>query len=102
MFGVKGASPSLMVYFRPMSLGKYKSGETDICPEIKSLRVYINENEVPVLKQNSVLEYCGDRDMNAYLIQTALPDGVDAWERLDIEIRDADDAFGMATIFAER
>ena len=102
VFGVKGAFPSLMVYFRPMSLGKYKSGETDICPEIKSLRVYINEKEVPVLKQNSVLEYCGDRDMNAYLVQTALPDGVDAWERLDIEIRDADDAFGMATIFAER
>lgn len=101
VFRVKGAYPALSVYFRPMSLGRYKKGEADICPKIKQIQVTVDGAPVPVLKQNQVLEYIGEGDLTAYLIQVALPGQTVAWNRLDIEIWDEEDAYGMASIFAE-
>lgn len=100
VFRVMGGHPALMVYFRPMSLEKFRAGEADICPENISIRAFVNGGEVLILETNKVREFAGDRSMSAYLIQAALPEGVNEWERVDIEIRDDKDAFGMATIFA--
>lgn len=100
-FRVNGGHPALMVYFRPMSLKKVLAGEKDICPEIKSIRAFVNGAEVAVLETNKVREFAADMTMGAYLIQIALPEGVNDWERLDVEIRDEADAFGMATLFAK-
>lgn len=101
VFSVKGAYPSLMVYFRPMSLEKYKKGDSDICPTIKSVHVFINSIEVSVLEQNKVLEYIGDRALSAFLLQVELPANIERWNRVDIEIRDNDDAYGMASLFGD-
>lgn len=99
-FRVNGAFPALMVYFRPMSLKKALAGEKDICPDITSIRAFVNGGEVSVLETNKVREFAGDRSMGAYLIQAALPEGVNDWERVDVEITGDGGAFGMATIFA--
>ena len=99
-FRVKGAYPALMVYFRPMSLERYKRGEADICPDIKEIRVSVDGVPVSVLKQSRVPEYVGEQDMTAFLIQVECPAGATAWERLDMEIWDEEGAFGMATLFA--
>lgn len=102
VFRVMGGHPALMAYFRPMSLKKALAGETDICPEITGIRAFVNGGEVSVLETNRVREFAVDRTMGAYLIQIALPEGVDDWERVDVEIRDGEDAFGMATLFTKR
>lgn len=101
VFSVKGAYPSLMVYFRPMSLEKYKKGDMDICPTIKSVHVFVNSVEVFILEQSKVLEYIGDRALSAFLLQVEMPKNINRWNRVDIEIRDNDDAYGMASIFAD-
>ena len=101
VFSVKGAYPSLMVYFRPMSLEKYKKGDSDICPTIKSVHVFVDSVEVSILEQNKVLENIGDRALSAFLLQVEVPENIKRWNRMDIEIRDNDDAFGMASIFAD-
>lgn len=100
VFRVRGGHPALMVYFRPMSLEKFRAGEADICPDITSIRAFVNGGEVSILETNKVREFAGDRSMSAYLIQAALPEGVNDWERVDIEITGDGGAFGMATIFA--
>lgn len=100
VFRVMGGHPALMVYFRPMSLEKFRAGEADICPDITSIRAFVNGGEVSILETNKVREFAGDRSMSAYLIQAALPEGVNDWERVDIEITGDGGAFGMATIFA--
>ena len=99
-FRVKGAYPSLMIYFRPMSLERYKRGEEDICPEIKEIHESVDGVPVSVLRQNKVPEYVGENDMTAFLIQVDLPAQTTAWKRLDVEIWDEAGAFGMATLFA--
>lgn len=100
VFRVMGGHPALMVYFRPMSLEKFRAGEADICPDITSIRAFVNGGEVSVLETNKVCEFAGDQSMGAYLIQAALPEGVNEWERVDVEITGDGGAFGMATIFA--
>lgn len=100
VFRVMGGHPALMVYFRPMSLEKFRAGEADICPDITSIRAFVNGGEVSVLETNKVREFAGDQSMGAYLIQAALPEGVNEWERVDVEITGDGGAFGMATIFA--
>lgn len=100
VFRVMGGHPALMVYFRPMSLEKFSAGEADICPDITSIRAFVNGGEVSVLETNKVREFAGDQSMGAYLIQAALPEGVNDWERVDVEITGDGGAFGMATIFA--
>ena len=100
VFTVKGAYPSLMIYFRPMSLTKYQNHDADICPNLQKMRVWINEKEAPILATNHVKEHIGERTLNAFLIQAALPGNV-KWERLDLEILDETNAYGAATVFAE-
>lgn len=97
-FTVKGGGNSLMVYFRPMSLLKFQQGELDIAPEDISINVSVDGEERPILVVNKVKESAGDREMSAYLIQIETK-GNCAWKKLDIQITDKDNQFGMATIF---
>ena len=101
VFSVKGAYPSLMIYFRPMSLEKYKNGNTDICPEMKRIRILIDGKEADLLEQNQVKEYVGNgTNMRAFLIQAVLPEEK-KWDRVNVEIWDENNAYGMATFFAD-
>lgn len=101
VFTVKGGYPSLMAYFRPMSLKKFQNGDPDICPDIQRIRVLVDSREASVLAQSRVCESMGDRDLGAFLIQVALPEKTSRWDRVDVEIWDGSDAYGAATIFAD-
>ncbi len=98
-FRVKGAGNSLMIYFRPMSLVKFQQGASDIAPELASIKVVIDGNEVPLLLQNKVKEYAGEANMTAYLIQVDTTETGKDWKKLEIEIQDEEDNFGAASIF---
>lgn len=102
-FRVLGAYPSLTVYFRPMSLKKYNKQEADISPHItnNSIKVFINNENVKVLKVNRVKEYCGEVCMTAYLMQVSLPEKLLNKNEnfLDVQILDLDELFGQASLF---
>ncbi|MDE7220974.1 MAG: hypothetical protein K2O45_15380 [Oscillospiraceae bacterium] len=102
-FIVKGAANALSIYFRPMSLEKFKAGEADIAPVLKEndITVFVNGQESKVYVANLVREYIGKEDeyLSAYLIQSSIPEGVKEWERIDITICDSENHFGCATLF---
>ncbi|WP_017415795.1 hypothetical protein [Clostridium tunisiense] len=102
-FTVKGAYPSMMVYFRPMSLDKFKLGEKDIGPNIinSSIKVSINGYESEVYKVNKVEEYSKDCSMTAYLLQVSVSDELlpENENMLDVQVSDLDGLFGQASIF---
>ena len=102
-FRILGAYPSLTVYFRPMSLEKYNKGEVDISPNITndSIKAFINNEVVKILKVNKIKEYCGEISLTAYLMQVSLPETLLSKNEnlLDIQILDLDGYFGQALIF---
>ena len=98
-FSVKGAYPALNVYFRPMSLEKFKCGDADIAPDIRTLRVMIDGVQTKVLNQSKVPEFIGNRNLTAFLLQVELPKGGYLWESLKIEITDTDENYGEAILF---
>ena len=102
-FRIYGAYPALTVYFRPMSLVKYKKGNIDISPNITedSIKVFINNENVKVFKINKVKEYSEENCMTAYLIQVSLPEKLlnKNGNLFDIQVLDLDGLFGQASIF---
>ena len=100
-FVVKGAAKALSVYFRPMSLEKFKAKETDIAPNFEKdgICVTVNGQQAEVFVVNPVQEYIGQGFLTAYLIQVSIPDDVQEWKRVDIAIRDRDGHMGCATLF---
>lgn len=102
-FQIKGAYPALTLYFRPMSLGKFKKGDKDISPNMTkdSITATINKQNTQVLKVNKLEEYCGEINLTSYLIQVSLPENLlDKNENfLDLKILDLDGYFGQASIF---
>lgn len=105
-FIVKGAAKALSIYFRPMSLEKFKAGESDIAPVLdkKDISVAVNGRESKVYVVNQVKEYIGEenRYLSAYLIQVSVPEGVKEWERIDITICDAENHIGCAALFRQK
>lgn len=118
VFQVKGGYPSLMIYFRPMSLEKYKLGLKDITPDIKNIIVKIDNNDTKILMINQTKEYCGrdnqdlklhkDSDdgniitMNSYLIQVELlnnKNNINKWKSITIQIEDYNNNYGWAKVF---
>jgi len=108
-FRPQGAYPSILIYFRPMSLKRYhtmkgakavkKSEVIDISPNLSKDDIELKINGVPVdiLELNRVKEYAGGvssviaylvqstmprRSLIAYLIQSALPLGRSESKRL--------------------
>ncbi len=99
VFEVKGAGNSLMAYFRPMSLPKFRQGVQDIAPEDITIKVVIDNREMPVITINSVKEFAGDREMSAFLIQVETTESNMLWHKFDLQIVDKDSNYGAATIF---
>lgn len=99
VFEVKGAGNSLMAYFRPMSLPKFRQGVQDIAPEDITINVVIDNREMPVITINSVKEFAGDREMSAFLIQVETAESNMLWHKFDLQIVDKDSNYGAATIF---
>ena len=99
VFEVKGAGNSLMAYFRPMSLPKFRQGVQDIAPEDITIKVVIDNREMPVITINSVKEFAGDREMSAFLIQVETAESNMLWHKFDLQIVDKDSNYGAATIF---
>lgn len=99
VFPVKGAGNSLMVYFRPMSLVKFQQGVQDIAPEDITIKVIIDNQEMPVITTNLVKEFAGGREMSAYLIQVETTGLDKRWHKFDLQIQDKDNHYGAATIF---
>ena len=97
-FSVKGGREALMVYFRPMSLPKFRRKEADLAPMLKEIRTTLDGEVVQVLVTNAVKESIGEGCVTAYLIQIDNP-GNRKWERLDMEIWDQDGNYGAATVF---
>lgn len=96
-FRVKGGQNPLMVYFRPMSLTKFRAGLEDISPEIGTLEARIDGQPVPVLRKNPVKELAGEQEMTAYLLQ--LEAQSEDWKKLELYLWDTEGNFGMAGIF---
>lgn len=99
VFSVKGAGNSLMAYFRPMSLLKFQQGAQDIAPEDITIKVIIDNQEMPVINTNLVKEFAGGRQMSAYLIQVETTERNTLWHKFDLHIEDKDNHYGAATIF---
>ena len=99
VFSVKGAGNSLMVYFRPMSLPKFQQGMQDIAPDNIVIKASIDDQEVRVINTNSVKEFAGGCELSAYLIQIETTESDVPWQKFDIQITDADNHYGAATIY---
>lgn len=100
-FVVKGAAQALSIYFRPMSLEKFRAGEPDIAPDFDNDGIYVavNGRRSEVLVVNRVQEYISPGFLTACLIQVSLPDFVEEWERVDVTIRDKKGNIGCATLY---
>jgi len=80
-FKPQGAYPSLLIYFRPMSLKRSrnppkKTGVIDISPDLSAddIDLKINGSSVKILELNRVQEYAGGiGSVIAYLAQSTLP-----------------------------
>lgn len=99
VFSVKGAGNSLMAYFRPMSLPKFQQGVQDIAPENIAIKVRIDGQEMRIININLVKEFAGGRELSAYLIQVETRESNIPWHKFDLQITDADNHYGAATIY---
>ena len=101
-FQVKGAGNYLMVYFRPMSLTKFKANEKNIVPDIgkESLTVSVNGEFCEILTLSYVEEQFPDAQMTSFLIQIST-DGVkfSGKNKLELSITDRNGDYGEASIF---
>lgn len=102
-FHVKGAANALTVYFRPMSLQKFKSGAHDIAPELgkRNITVLVDGQQSEIYCLNRVQEYAGEDAglLTAYLLQASVTLNADEWKRVDVTVRDSEEQFGCATLF---
>ncbi|MCE5195692.1 MAG: carboxypeptidase-like regulatory domain-containing protein [Negativicutes bacterium] len=107
-FSIRGASPALTLYFRPMSLEKVLAKENNLCPDLEAaqIKAWVNGVACPLLHCNRVSEYikADQAAMDAFLIQIARPDGVallpDATYYLLLEINDCHSgAVGQAGVY---
>lgn len=99
VFSVKGAGNSLMVYFRPMSLPKFQQGIQDIAPDNIIIKATIDNQEMRIINTNMVKEFAGGRELTAYLIQVETSESNIPWHKFDLQITDADNHYGAATIY---
>lgn len=74
VFKIQGAYPGYSIYFRPMSLTRFKNKMNDISPSIENLdlTVELNEKKVKINSVQKVLEYNNNQKIFGFLIQTEL------------------------------
>lgn len=101
-FQVKGAGNYLMVYFRPMSLSKFKANEKNIVPDIgkESLTVSVNGEFCEILTLSRVEEQFSDAQMTSFLIQISTDEvKFSGKNKLELSITDRNGDYGEASIF---
>jgi hypothetical protein len=79
VFKIQYAYPGYTIYFRPMSLTRFKNKMSDISPSIENLdlTVEINGKNVKINSIEKVSEFCNNKmQLNGFLIQTDLPDSI--------------------------
>jgi hypothetical protein len=76
VFSIQGGNPGYTMYFRPMSLTRFKNKMPDISPSIENmdLSVEINGKAVKVNSVQKVEEYTNAQKVYGFLIQTDLGD----------------------------
>lgn len=104
-FMPQGALPSLFIYFRPMSLKRYKDisdkggaeprSIIEIAPDLSKddIELKINDEQIDILELNKIREVTGkDQSMIGFLIQSALPKNwiKSEYLRICITLRDAE------------
>lgn len=99
VFTVKGGNNSLMAYFRPMSLPKFKQGAQDIAPDNIAIKAIVDNQEAHIISVNPVQECIGEQKMSAYLIQIETTNVNNIWHKFELQIRDTDNNYGAAAIF---
>ncbi len=106
IFEIKGAYPSLMIYFRPMELSKFLNNSEDISPyiDIDSVNIFINDMKMKNYILNPVKEYIKYNDtrqfLTGYIIQVEKINLFkDIGENIiKIEIHSHDNNYGEAII----
>ena len=101
-FKVDGGYPALMVYFRPMSLVKYLNKESDICPNVDTIKVKINNENCEIYIVNEVEEFGGNgSSMRASLVHVSLNKEKlkESDNYLEVEIVDCDGNLGQAVTY---
>lgn len=108
---------SIMIYFRPMSLKKYKNlgdqlSQSDIINispnlEEKDIDVKIDNQEVSILECNKVIEKAveSNQQLYGYLIQVTNPKIINDSKilKIDIQIKDSEtNEFGMGSLYWEK
>jgi len=71
----------------------------DIAPDHIVIKASIDDQEVRVINTNSVKEFAGGCELSAYLIQIETTESDVPWQKFDIQITDADNHYGAATIY---
>ena len=102
VFKVDGAYPALMVYFRPMSLQRVLECEENIAPEVASIEIKVNKEELTVYVVNEVEEFIGEGEtLRAYLMHVSMPRAglKDDLNYLSLKIQDVEEHIGVAGTF---
>ncbi|MGG7212722.1 carboxypeptidase-like regulatory domain-containing protein [Clostridium nigeriense] len=102
VFKVDGGYPALMVYFRPMSLVKYLNKESDISPNVDTIKVKINNENCEIYIVNEVEEFGGNgSSMRASLVHVSLNKEKlkESDNYLEVEIVDCDGNLGQAATY---
>ena len=71
----------------------------DIVPDDIIIKATIDNQEMRVINTNMVKEFAGGRELTAYLIQVETRESNIPWHKFDLQITDADNHYGAATIY---
>ncbi len=107
-FMPQGGYPQIMLYFRPMSLKRYKIKQKNelkeiyIAPELQvdDIEVTINDKTATILELSEVIEAAGEESMKAYLVSLAKPELNADYNVIHIVLNDRElDEKGEAILF---
>lgn len=103
-FRIKGAYPSLSIYFRPMSLLRYKNLDENTRSDLEkdNIKITINDENVKILYVNKVKEYLPEDNLDGYLVQVSLPNNTkyEDYNKIEVEVYDKETKEkGMALTF---
>lgn len=88
---------SITIDFRPMSLIKYLNQESNICPIITKIEVYIDGVEAHIISQSKDIEKYDDYEFDNIKLKVINSDKR-GWEKIDVKIFDVDGYIGMASL----
>ena len=88
---------SITINFRPMSLVKYLKQESNICPNITKIEVYIDGVEAQIISQSKAIEKYDDYKFDNIELKVINSDK-HGWKKIDVRIFDVDGYIGMASL----